>query len=681
MNYLLSELVNVDELQSLCEIFTKLTGFVTAILDMEGNVLIATGWQELCTEFHRKNPETAAACRESDTLLAELPSPGARYRVYRCNNGLVDVSVPISVDNLQIGRLYTGQFLFATPDVDFFHRQAAEYGFDETSYLEALKKVPIVTEEQVGQVMEFLCRLAEMIGRMGLGNHKLREANEELRVHRQELERLVDERTAELSEKNDQLRREIDERKHAEEALRFTQFAIDKTIDEAFWMTEDGRLFYVNDAACRTLGYAREELIGMSIPDIDPTVPMEVFAAHWRDLQENGSVTLETLHRAKDGRVYPVEIRANYVVFDGREYNCAFATDISERKRVEEALRESEEKYRAVADFTYDWETWLAPEGGFIYVSPSCKRITGYSADEFIKDPELLKKIIHPDDSPVVEKHFQEVLKGNVAVRQIDFRIITSNGEERWIEHICQPVFGSDSKWLGQRASNRDSTERKLAEKRINAALAEKEVLLKEIHHRVKNNLQIISTLLDLRFEKIEDEHSINALRESQERIKAMALLHEKLYQSSDLAHIDFADYVEKLALFLFNSYMADPERITLKLDAGYLPMEIDRAIPCGLIINELVSNALKHAFPDNRPGEISIGFHMGDDGRITLAVADNGIGMPEEIDPAHSGTLGLQLVSMLARQLRGRIEMVNDRGTSWEITFSSMEQGKRGSA
>jgi PAS domain S-box-containing protein len=121
--------------------------------------------------------------------------------------------------------------------------------------------------------------------------------------------------------------------------LRFTQFAIEKTIDQAFWMTKDARLFYVNEAACRTLGYTREELTKMSIPDIGPTFSPEMFAEHWRDLQENGSTTLETYSRAKDGRVYPVAIRANYVVFDGKEYNCAFATDISERKRAEEELR------------------------------------------------------------------------------------------------------------------------------------------------------------------------------------------------------------------------------------------------------------------------------------------------------------------------------------------------------
>jgi PAS domain S-box-containing protein len=155
------------------------------------------------------------------------------------------------------------------------------------------------------------------------------------------LRRQVQARTAELRER--------------EKRLRFTQYAIDKTIDQAYWMTEDGRIFYVNDAACRSLGYSSDELVTLSIPDLDPNHPAEAFAEHWRTLRENGSVTMETLHRAKDGRVYPVEVRGNYVVFDGSAYNCAFATDITERKRTEEALQRSrDELEQRVADRTVE---------------------------------------------------------------------------------------------------------------------------------------------------------------------------------------------------------------------------------------------------------------------------------------------------------------------------------------
>jgi len=205
---------------------------------------------------------------------------------------------------------------------------------------------------------------------------------------------------------------------------------------------------------------------------------------------------------------------------------------------------------------------------------------------------------------------------------------------------------------------------------RLRASLAEKEVLLKEVHHRVKNNLQIITTLLDLQFESIDDERTLRALRDSQDRIKALALVHEKLYQSSDLGSIDFAEYIEKLARFLCSTYMTDPERITLKVDAGHLPLEIERAIPCGLIVNELVSNAFKHAFPDGRKGEITIHLHSEDDGQIWLTVTDNGTGLAPGVDFRDTATLGLQLVNMLTKQLAGEIELRNENGASFTLSF-----------
>ncbi|NVN89305.1 MAG: PocR ligand-binding domain-containing protein [Desulfuromonadales bacterium] len=425
MNFVLSELVNVDELQSLCELFSQLTGFATAILDMEAKVLIATNWQEICLEFHRNNPETAEACRESDTILGELLTPGTKYNLYMCRNGLVDVSVPIMLDTLQIGRLYTGQFLFAPPDVPFFRRQAARYGFDETSYLEAVQKVQIVTEEQVGQVMAFLSRLAEMIGRMGLANQRLREANAELWENRQELERRVDQRTTELSVKNEQLHWEIDERKRAEE--------------------------------------------------------------------------------------------------------------------------------------------------------------------------------------------------------------------------------------------------------KISLSLAEKEILLKEIHHRVKNNLQIISTLLDLHSDHI-DERSWDIFREIQSRIRSIALVHEKLYQTKDFNAFDFNGYLESLADHLLRTYLDDPEKISLEIDAQGVKLGIDDAVPCGLIICELLTNSLKYAFPEGRRGTIVIHFQTGEDQTIILTFSDDGVGLPNGLNFRNTETLGLQLVNMLVRQLRGQIAVEQRNGTSFVISFKGKQ-------
>jgi len=220
--------------------------------------------------------------------------------------------------------------------------------------------------------------------------------------------------------------------------------------------------------------------------------------------------------------------------------------------------------------------------------------------------------------------------------------------------------------------------ERRRAEERVTASLREKEILLREIHHRVKNNLQIISALLDLQSDSIRDEESLSLFRESQERIKAMALVHERLYKSKDFASIDFGEYVENLTRHLALSYVEDPERVSVKVDTANFSLDIEEAIPCGLIINELISNALKHAFPAGRPGEIAVACHANGEGIVTIEVRDSGVGLPNGLDLLNSETLGLQIVSMLTRQLRGSIEMTNNNGASFILTFKACRGQER---
>ncbi len=192
------EFVDITELRELCDSFTTLTGAVTAILDLEGNILVATGWHDICTRFHRVHPVTASRCRESDTVLAGRLGQGEPYNVYMCKNGLVDVAVPINVGGEHVANLFTGQFFFNPPDEQYFIRQAEEFAFDRTAYLKALRKVPIFSEEQVKVMMGFLSNLARLIGEMGLAARHLEESNVELRKHQEHLEELVKDRSADL---------------------------------------------------------------------------------------------------------------------------------------------------------------------------------------------------------------------------------------------------------------------------------------------------------------------------------------------------------------------------------------------------------------------------------------------------------------------------------------------------
>jgi len=254
---------------------------------------------------------------------------------------------------------------------------------------------------------------------------------------------------------------------------------------------------------------------------------------------------------------------------------------------------------------------------------------------------------------------------------------ITADQQQALARVANQVVIAIDNARL-YAAAQQELTERKRAEEQIKASLREKELLLKEIHHRVKNNLQVVSSLLDFQSEYIEDKQALDVFKESQNRVRSMALVHEQLYQSEGLARIDFAEYVQDLTAHLFRSYGVNWDVVSLKINVGNVLLGVDTAIPCGLIIGELVSNSLKYAFPGGRAcserseskGEIRIDLHSDDD-KLTLIVSDNGVGFPEDLDFPKTETLGLRLVNMLTRQLKGTIELDRSGGTAFKITFA----------
>jgi PAS domain S-box-containing protein len=219
--------------------------------------------------------------------------------------------------------------------------------------------------------------------------------------------------------------------------------------------------------------------------------------------------------------------------------------------------------------------------------------------------------------------------------------------------------------------AQQEITERKRAEDELKKIVNEKEILLKEIHHRVKNNLQVIYSLLNLQAEQLDDPNSLDVLKDSQNRVRSMALIHEKLYQSENLAQINFNEYLESLVNDLYRSYQMHKNQIKIKLDVDEVIFGIDIAVPCSLLINELIANSLKYAFPDNNSGEINIHFHSLQNGHYSLQISDNGVGLPPDIDYRHTKSLGLQLVNTLVQQINGMIELDSNQGTAYRITFT----------
>ena len=216
-----------------------------------------------------------------------------------------------------------------------------------------------------------------------------------------------------------------------------------------------------------------------------------------------------------------------------------------------------------------------------------------------------------------------------------------------------------------------DITENKINEEKITQSLKEKEVLLKEVHHRVKNNMQVISSILNLQSSYVRDNYALNLLKECQNRIKSMAFIHESLYQSKNFESVNFSEYVTTLSKNLVHTYSINTKKIKLILTLDNLMLNLDTSIPCGLIINEIISNSLKYAFPDNRDGIIFVNLRVVNN-KVNIEVGDNGVGIPDSVDIKNTQTLGLQLVDTLVEQINGTIKLSRNKGTIFSIEFNN---------
>jgi PAS domain S-box-containing protein len=310
----LADLIDVPKLQELMDAFYTVTATPSAILDADGTVLTATAWQEICTQYHRANPECEQRCKTSDAYIAHHLESGAKYALYECANGLVDVASPIVVNGIHVGTVFTGQFLLEPPDTEAFRRQAQQFGFDETGYLSALKKVPVVQREKIEPILNYLVLFTAMLADMGLQRMQQLEAQRRM--------------------------------KESEERLRMAQFSLDNISDGVQWLNYDGRHIYVNHTMCHNTGYSHDELLSMTLDQIDPNVNLEQWQHEiWPLIKERGAITFDAHHRRKDGSIFPVEVTGNYLSFQGKEYLCAFARDITERKQQEKELHRQVELF------------------------------------------------------------------------------------------------------------------------------------------------------------------------------------------------------------------------------------------------------------------------------------------------------------------------------------------------
>ncbi|MGB8951289.1 MAG: PAS domain S-box protein [Candidatus Aminicenantales bacterium] len=472
---------------------------------------------------------------------------------------------------------------------------------------------------------------------------------------------------------------DITEHKKAEDQLRESQKYFRELWDNApiayHTLNKEGIIASVNQTEAKMLGYSKEEMVGRLIFEfIWPPHRMEARKRFRQKISGRLIPKVENrIYIKKDGSKIYVDI-SDVLERDGDDQVIGIwttMTDITKRKEVEAALKISEERYKdlvekaGIAIFTND------TAGNFTYVNERFAQIFGYSMEEMKR--QSIHTIVHSEDRERVLNYYEERLHGKDTPSRYEYKGVRKDGSLIHLE-VDTAISREGKNRIGTRSYLWDITERKQGEGLIRASLREKDVLLREIHHRVNNNMQIVLSLLNFQSRYIHEDQILEIFREVKNRIRSMALVHEKLYKSKDLSTIEFSEYIRGLVIHLFNSYKVDSSLIRPRMDLEEVYLDINTAIPCGLIVNELVSNALKYAFPVRRSGEIGIELHRMEKDKFLLTVSDNGIGLPEKFHFNNPETLGMQIVTMLVDQLEGHIEVRRQEGTLIQIFFGELK-------
>lgn len=481
--------------------------------------------------------------------------------------------------------------------------------------------------------------------------------------------------------------------KVAEAALRRsearTRAIVDAAADGIVTINEQGIIESFNPAAERIFGYAAAEVVGQDIKILMPASYRVGHESRLRHYVTTGEARIigrsaEVQGLRKDGSVFPMDLAIGEAIVDGRRLFAGIVRDVTERKRAEEALRIDEERLRLAIQATNlgTWDQDLLT--GELIWSERCRAIFGVADGEEVDYAQFLASI-HPDDREIVERAVARALDPAASDEiNVEFRTSRTDGGMTWVSTRGLAIFavvGGERRAVRLIGTVRDVTDRKLSEMALTAALAEKETLLeqkdtllREVHHRVKNNLQVVHSLIQLERAGIESDQARERLDTVSQRIHAMGRLHEQLYASGNLAKIDFGDYLRELCGRLADVHARDG--VAIDVEADEMICDLDTAVPLGLIANELVSNSFKHAFPNGRGGHVQVRLRrLGADGAAELVVADNGIGTAGQPNPGRGG-IGSRLIQALARQLRADMRVETGPGMRTTIRTTGSDAG-----
>jgi PAS domain S-box-containing protein len=473
---------------------------------------------------------------------------------------------------------------------------------------------------------------------------------------------------------------DISGRAVSEEALRQSEerfrCVVEAAPDGLAMVDRDGRLALVNSGMERMFGYPREELIGQPI---EMLMPERYRRAHpgLRGAYMAAPTTREMAGRRelyalrKDGSEFPVEIGLNALNIVGGEHVLAAIVDVTKRKADEEALRQSEERFRCVVEAAPDGLAMVDREGRLALVNSGMERMFGYPREELLGHSlEMLMPERYRNSHPALRTGYMQAPTTRDMAGRRELYALRKDGSEFPVEIGLNAlnIVGGEHVL----AAIVDVTKRKADQARLEKALHEKTALLNEVHHRVKNNLQVVCSLLSLQARTAPAEARV-MLEDSQARVKAMALIHQLLYERSDFSSVDLGVYLQRLSSLLRELLGAARSRISLRVNVSEaaITMDLQRSVPCGLLVNELVTNAIKHAFPDGRNGDIMVHAELLTPSLARIMVSDNGIGVPPDIEPGFvSKSLGFQLIPLFVDQLGGELRLIRESGSRFELYF-----------
>lgn len=476
-----------------------------------------------------------------------------------------------------------------------------------------------------------------------------------------------------LMKEIEKLHQKIKELEKAEEALKENEELYSSVVEnsnDAIIIHHDGIIKFVNSAVSQFIDIPKKEFIGKNITDFVHPDDREIILERFK--QRKARKKVESLYEIslvkKDDSILPAEINVSLIHYQGKPAGLVFIRNITERKKIEKELKESEARFRRSINQAPFPIMIHAEDGEIVLINDIWSEITGYQKEDIPTIEEWTKKA-YGKKKDVAKRDIDRLYDKKKSVKEGEYRIKTKKGQVRIWEFSSTPLGKmSDSRRLVLGMAH-DITERKKAEQQLRKSLEEKEVLLKEIHHRVKNNMQVISSLINIQARRIKDSKAREMFKATRNRIMSMVLAHERLYRSEDLTGIDFSKYIEQMAVHMMSYDIDSSKNIQLKRDVEKIFLDVTKAIPLGLITNELLTNSLKHAFTNKKQGEIKVKFYKKSN-TYHLSISDNGKGFPKDFDFRTAESMGLDLVNSLVKQINGNIELHRDKGTFFKITF-----------